>query len=255
MSTRLDRTYVTQVRTLRDRVEAFARQRFTAGQYRDDDMAAFLRTVVPVVLAAQRTISALTDAWLSQTLTEALGRVVRPSGPIDVSALRGVGPAEVYTRPFKTVRYELSQDKPLDKAIDVGLKRTTDLVATDAQLAKTHTARATFQRAGVERFRRALTGDVNCAMCYVASTQPYSTKNLLPIHPGCDCGVAPIEGDFDEDATLAAPHQAMQERFGVSDASGRAIDYRKALLVREHGEIGPVLTVESHRFTSERDLS
>jgi hypothetical protein len=261
MPTRLDLAYRQQVAQIRARLERFARTQFTAGEFRDDDMALFVAAVVPVILAGRRQMSALTDAYLSQKVSAATGRRVRPAGPINTDALRGKPATEVYQRPFVTVRAKLTEGLALDAAVNAGLARTSDLVLSDLQLAKTTTTRNTYKSAGVKRYIRVLVGSENCGLCYVASTQTYSTDDLMPIHPGCNCDTDPAPDDFDGSEQLAQTHEAIEQRFGVSDASARDIgggddfkDYTKALLVREHGELGPVLTVKSHSFTGPRAI-
>lgn len=243
-SLRLDAAYVAQVKAVRARVEAFALARFGAGEYRDADLERFVSVVVPVVLAGRKQVSALTDAYLSRKLG------IRSLGPIDTDSLRGVAAAEVYARPFVTVRTKLAEGLPFDAAKSAGAARLTDIALADMQLAKTHTTQAVYRSAGVERYVRTLTGNVNCALCYVASTQTYSTDDLLPIHPGCDCGTAPVAsgGRAVMDANLAATHEAVQDRLGTSDSGARAPDYRKQLIVQEHGELGPVLAVRGQHF-------
>lgn len=243
-SPRLDAAYVAQVKQIRDRVNRFVLARFGAGEFRDADLERFVRQVVPVVLAGRRQVSALTDAYLSRVLG------IRPLGPIDTDALRGVPADEVYARPYVTVRTKLSEGSPLDVAVAAAAARLTDIALADMQLAKTHTARTVYRSAGVERYVRTLTGSKNCALCYLASTQTYSTSDLMPIHPGCDCGTAPVEAGMREvmDANLRATHEAVQDRLGVSDSGGRTPDYRKQLIVREHGELGPVLAVRGQHF-------
>lgn len=253
MSARLDLAYAAQVKATRARVEAFAARAFLAGDFRDADLDRFLATVLPVVLAGQRTVSSLTDAWLAMTLTEALGRRVAPVGALASLALRGVDPAEVYARPFVTVRTKLAEGMEFADAVAAGAARLQKMTATDLQLAKTHTARETLSRVGVQTFRRTLTGAINCGLCTIASTQLYYVENLMPIHPGCDCGVHPnTDADpFDESghaALLESAHAAIEERLGVVDRGGRAPDYRKLILVREHGELGPTLTVRGQHF-------
>lgn len=239
-----DRAYAAQVKAIRARIDRFARDRFTSGEHRDEDIERFLREVVPVIRAGRKQVSALTDAYLSQLL----GR--RPSGPIDTDKLRGIDPAAVYARPFVTVRMKLAEGLTYDQAISAGLARLTDITLADMQLAKTHTSRGIYQRAGVKRYARTLTGSVNCAMCYLASTQTYSSADLMPIHPGCDCGTRPVvAGDRAAmNENLDATHEAVEERLGASDGGGRAPDYRKQLIVREHGELGPLLTVRGQHF-------
>lgn len=251
MPTRLDESYRAAVLATRRRVEQFARTRFAAGQFRDADLDRFVKAVVPVVLAGQRQVSALTDAYLAQRLTVALGRTVRPSGPLN-DYPRGVDPSEVYARPYVTVRTKLSDGLALDAAVSAGLARLEDIARTDMQLAKTWTARASFRSSGIQSYARVLVGGKNCALCYVASTQRYSRDDLMPIHPGCNCDVEPVtdHAAFDEQsaANLEATHEAVQDRLGESDRGARAPDYRKALIVREHGEMGPVLAVRGQHF-------
>jgi hypothetical protein len=254
----LDRQYVATIKRLRSRLEDFAKRQFTAGQWRDADADRFVAVVAPMVLAGERTVASLTDAWLSQRLTRQLGRTVDAGVPADEvtgRATRDVDPDQMWRRPYVKVRSDLSEGKTLPDAVAAGSLLATQLVATSMQLAKTHTAQRVFtQTKGVTWYRRVVTGSHSCALCYVASTQRYHKRDLLPIHPGCDCLVMPMTTPFDpgrviDPDTLAGTHEAMAERFGVSDPSARAIDYRKAILVREHGEIGPTLTVAEHRFT------
>jgi len=257
MTSRLDAAYVAQVSTIRERVVSFTQAVFASGQHRDADLERFVSTVVPVVLASRRQVSALTDAYLAVVLSETLGVKVAPRGPVDTDSLRGVDASEVYARPFVEVRTKLAEGLPYDRAISAGASRLTDIALSDMQLAKTHTARRSLDVDGVRGYKRTLTGRANCALCYLASTQFYSKADLLPIHPGCNCGVSPIaSGDsarMSED--LAATHEAVEARLGVSDSGGRAPDYRKQIIVREHGELGPVLTVKDQHFTGPRGVT
>lgn len=251
MPSQLDLSYQATVRKVRARVEAFVLARFDAGQYRDADLQRFVAQVVPVVLAGQRQVSALTNAYLATVLTQAARRPVRALPP-QTDYPRGVDPAVVYARPFVEVRTKLSLGLAFVDAVTAGRARAQDIARTDVQLARTHSARSMFETTGIRRFRRVLTGSKSCALCYIASTQTYSRDDLLPIHPGCDCSVAPVVGDFDRDAELSAAHEAIAERFGdqaVSRGGRNPLDYRKAIVTHEHGEIGPVLTLREHQFT------
>lgn len=249
-NSRLDAAYAAQVKAVRERVDSFTQARFAAGQHRDADLERFVSQVVPVVLAARRQVSALTDAYLAQVLSDALGQRVRPRGPIDTDLLRGVAASDVYARPFVEVRTKLSEGLTYDAAVSAGSARLRDIALADMQLAKTHTAQARVDVDGVRGYKRTLTGNKNCALCYLASTQFYHKEDLLPIHPGCDCGVQPIAtGDrANMDADITATHEAVEDRLGASDSGGRAPDYRKQLIVREHGELGPVLAVRGQHF-------
>jgi hypothetical protein len=250
--------------TIRSRMVAFLTTLWdNLTDHRSADAAQFIRAAVPVVAGAQQQTANLTAAYLSTLLTAQLGRPVPPVPvrPQDIAQLRGVPAPTLYQRPFTQVYTDLSQGVPYPQAVDRGRARLVSLAETDVQLAKTHTAqRALDQQDEVEFYRRVLTGSTSCGLCVIASTQRYHAADLLPIHPGCDCAVAPILGGQDpgqviDQALLDAAHAAIAERFGRFDAGGRKLDYRKVLVTHEHGEIGPVLAVAGHRFTGPDDIN
>jgi hypothetical protein len=153
----------------------------------------------------------------------------------------------------------LDNGKSLTQAIEAGALRISSIASTDVQLARRNAGfQARSRNDRIVGYARTLTGAENCALCYVASTQRYTRGELLPIHPGCDCGEMPIYGTQDpgqviNEARLEATHEAVEERFGISDRGARAIDYRN-IMVREHGELGPLLTVRDQKFTGPSDI-
>lgn len=243
----------------------------------------WVSSLMPVALGGQRAVSAVTQAQLNAQ--------VRPDTPISISPasvtganLRGVDPETVYERPFATVRNALSQGKPMAQALDAGRRRAQSVVATDMQLAHTHTARSYLREAqdrliGRQRdpstrprpsappgarsrqrtvtgYRRQLSSKPNhCALCVLASTQRYRIENLMPIHPGCGCTVTPIFGQSQHvmDPRMAREvHDIVRRDLGESyvDAGGRLGDahYRDIIVTNEHGELGPVLGVRGQHF-------
>lgn len=269
---RLDAAYAAQAKAIRARVERFTAARFAAGEYRDADLTRFVSQVSSVVLAGRQQTAALTDSYLTQVLKSS-GVKVPAHKPVDTVALRGVAVAEVYARPYVTVRTKLSEGMAFDSAVRAGESRLTDLVATDMQLAKTYTAQNVFSRTGgVRGYARVVSGGKTCALCYIASTQKYHKEDLMPIHPGCSCGVEPITADnpWDQgtaDKTLEDTHAAVFDRLGTADpgardaglgkttSSGKSVsDYTDIVITRNHGEIGPVLGIRGQHFTSESGL-
>ena len=234
------------------------------GSWRDGDVARFVSTVAPVVAGAQRQIGSLTDAYLAAMLGDMLGEPRRPIGvePLTGGTVRaGVDPSEEYGRPFRTVWAALAEGMPLADALASGRRRAQQLAATDLQLAKTHTALAVLS--GDERvvgFRRVLKGTKSCGLCVVAATQRYHKERLMPIHPGCDCGVAPLVGTEDpgqvlDQDLLDRAHAQVKERFGAFDPTARdKLDYRDLIVTHEHGELGPVLARKGDHFTGPADL-
>jgi len=260
MPNRIVFSYQARTAALRDRLETFITTQWNSlDNYRDDDITQFAETVAPIVTGAQRQLAVTTDSYLAEYETAVTGTQTRPVGvpktlTTDVE-LRGVDTIDVYQRGGPTVWTALSEGATLTDAITRGLARMVNTAATDIQLAKTHTARHILnEKSNVTGYRRVIEGPASCGLCIVASTQRYHTADLMPIHAGCDCGVAPIYGNHDpgqiiDPDRLDNVHRTISERFGI-DADKSAGHYQDLLIVHEHGELGPVLTVRGQHFTS-----
>lgn len=234
------------------------------GSWRSPDVQRFQRTALPALMAGQRTISALTTTYLErlyQEIANEPSRVTLDMSTVTGTALRGVDPATVYERPFVDVWTALSKGEPLDVALERGSNRLSTLAKTDLQLARTHTARAvTADQPGVEYTIREPVGEHTCALCLIASTQRYRKKDLLPIHPGCDCLVKTVKasylpGQVIDEARLEAIHAAVEAAGLQVDRGARVTDYRKLIISHTHGEIGPVLGYKGQRFTGPTDIT
>jgi hypothetical protein len=224
------------------------------GSWRDADVDRFIEIIIPKVLAGQKQVAQLTDTYLAK-LAE-----TKPSGTIHVDDLRGVPDEQVYRRPATTLYTSLSNGSDFDQAQKEATARLVSLLATGMQMAKVRQARQTLYTArGIEAFRRVLKGPKNCTLCIIASTQRYWKRDLLPIHPGCDCEIDTLGiGDHSEqvlDRDLLEQVHAQVEGFvGASDRGGRAPDYRKLIATNEHGEIGPLLGWKHQNFTGPGDI-
>lgn len=237
-------------------------------------VADFIKRVLPLTGGAQRAMATLTNAYLNQ----AIGR---PVTPINFDLVTGVAlrngevkPSTLYSRPVVSMRTALAQGKTLGEAEAIGRKRLIDISGSDLQLAKTHTSREVLTDAvqnprrgpsqGVVGFRRVLSDRGNhCAMCILASTQRYHSFDLMPMHPGCQCSVAPIIGETDpgqvlDEEAVKRVHEVIARDLGRKYVapSGRAgstrageLDYRDIVIVNNHGELGPVLGVRGQNFT------
>lgn len=233
------------------------------GSWRDSDFDTFLPFALATVGGAKLQAARLQVAFYQQMAEQQGQRFVVPDidpANYTTQALRnGATDVEVYRRPFVEVYTALDQGKQMTDAIRAGAVRLSSIASTDVQLARRN---AGFQARGrndrIVGYARTLTGAENCALCYVASTQRYTKSDLLPIHPGCDCGEMPIFGTQDpgqviDELRLNATHEAVEQRFGISDPGAREPDYRQ-IQIREHGELGPLLTVEDQHFTGPADL-
>lgn len=233
---------------------------FAQDTYRDAGIDPFLETALPIVQAGQETASSATATYLQMQM-EILGitSTVDPPSFSEVTgaAIRnGIPPEEVYARPFKEVWDALSRGKSIQDAVADGANRLRQLVETDIQLSHTHTARNVLSRRNdVVGFRRVPQGIYTCALCLIASTQRYHKFDLMPIHPGCDCRVAPIVSETPvrqviDPELLEQIHKAIQDQFGISARDARVLDYRKIPVIHNHGEYGPTLAVAGQNWTS-----
>lgn len=247
---------------LRSRLLAMVAAVYAAqGNYRDAAADAFVAATVPAVQAAQQTMAALTSAYIAHLVAGMAGGTAAPIGvpPEVLSNLRGVDPTEVYRRPYVQVWTDLSQGKSFDDAVAAGGRRAASLAATDLQLAKTKAAQVVMQNdERVTGYRRVLTGPHSCALCVLASTRWYSRGDLSPIHNNCDCAVAPlVGGERPSEVPAQQIHTAVARDLGDKyvKASGKGpISYRDIVVVHDHGEIGPVLTVRGQHFLGPSDI-
>lgn len=232
---------------------AFVNARWGEAQFTDAAMVAFVDDVVPVVLAAQQQVAALTSVHLAH---------LTGIDPLPVPANlyeRGVAPEVVYQRPIVAARRALAEGKSVAQARLAGERRLESLVRTDIQMAKVRQADRVMRAAGVRFYKRVPKGAATCALCLIASTQRYKVGKLLPIHPGCDCGVEPLPGDKDpghviDEDLLEATHARVAAIMGEADRGGRNPDYRKLIVTHEHGEIGPLVAWKGDRFTGRSQI-
>ncbi len=243
-------------------LDALIRLFLQPGSWRAQDADRFVELAVPMVQASQRTLAALTSAYLAQQAAAAVGGTVTPPGVLDrfaVDLRRGVTAQEVYRRPYTMLYTALSRGQDMSRALAVAQSRLREVAEMDLQqtyaTASQQVLRSLPARARPSAWRRVLTGLESCALCVVASTQRYRLSTLDPIHPGCDCIVEPIYGPAGDqvidEALLEQVHAAVTSLTGRSDRGGRAPDYRKITveMTREHGELGPLLVRPLDKFT------
>jgi len=233
------------------------------GSWRDEDFEQFFQLANRTLNASTLQAARLQVAFYQQMARTNGEPFIVPQLRADdftTEALRnGAAAREVYRRPFVDLYTALDKGNLMSEAIALGANRISSIASTDVQLARRNAGFGVRSRnSRIVGFARTLTGAENCALCFVASTQRYTRGDLLPIHPGCDCGEMPIYGNQDpgqviDQLRLDATHQAIEERFGFSDAGARAIDYRD-IAIREHGELGPLLTVADQNFTGPNQL-
>ena len=205
----------------------------------DDNLAAFVGHVTPIVLGARQHTVDLMAGYLSL--------VVRSTVPVDargvLDAIRGGVPiGEVYGRPIISMRSALAEGRDLAEADAIARERATSTARTDVILANRAAAVDGMSRSDrISGYRRVPTGG-SCAYCVGAADQEYGSDQLMPIHNNCDCGIAPIVGAHDPGKIL---NRSLPEL--AADAPTAA--------VHEHGELGPVLGDAGHDFTGPDDVA
>lgn len=229
----------------------------TLGSYRDSDIDRLVQLLIPQVQAGQIQVANLTAAYMNAVLA-ASGEAPQVSTVAreQILAARGVAPEQVYRRPANELYTALSQGKPFEAAVALGRSRLISLVSTDLQMAKVRQADASLHRSGAQYYRRVLKGESNCAKCIITSTRRYKVGKLLPIHPGCDCDVAPVKGsnppEVLDTALLEATHEQIGAFAGIENRNAQS--YQDLIVTHEHGEIGPVLSWRNQNFRGPSDL-
>lgn len=233
------------------------------GNWRDDDKAIFVQSIVANLDATKREAAELAYGYHREIAILNQRNFSLPkydAADFTTDALRKKSAETVYSRPFVDMRTQLAKGETFSNALEAGARRSQSLAQTEAQLARRNASLvARKKNDNIVGYLRVLSGSENCALCYVASTQRYNSGDLMPIHPGCDCGELPIYGDTDvgqviDQQRLDAAHEQVRERLGGFDAGGREPDYRN-IMTREHGELGPVLAVRGQKFTGPKNLN
>lgn len=269
----LTAAYAEGVHRVRTRTVSLARRLWEASpSLRDQDAARLRRLLIPRVQAAQIQVANLANTYV--TALSAVDELPAPRVAVDRDAVvgyRGVSFDEVYARPAVEVYTSLSKGNDFQTAKASGLNRLLSIVTTDIQQSRNRQSNAAYDGSGYEYTIRTLTGRENCALCVIASTQRYHKRNreLLPIHPGCDCGEEGVKAGRDPGQVirpelLELTHSTIETKFGATDRGARFLssnpnpndisDYLDLVVTNEHGELGPTLGWRGEHFTGPADI-
>lgn len=232
--------YHDRTEAVRARVRAYVEARWRGlGTYHEADIARFVAAVLPAVLGGQRAVASLTADYLATIEAEIRGVTVRrvgmPAAALTDEALRGTSAEDVWRRPGRDVWNALDRGEPLARATDIGLSRALVLADTDLQLAKRAAAQhAMADRPAIVAYRRVINPGA-CSLCTHADVK-YAKSELMPIHGGCFCSMVPV-------------FRGKRDPGTVTTGEGGGSD-RGAPVVRQHGELGPVLTSAADDFSS-----
>lgn len=239
--------HTAQRQRLTDQVLAtLAAQWRNLGSWDDADVSIFVSQVVPMIKGAQALTTRYADIYVSQALTEMLGKRVNPIGLSVPENLRGVPIEDVYRRPFVEIWTALKNGALFDDAVGSGEARLLEIGDDDLNLAyRKAVSRVMTDQPAPTRYRRVIRPEVTktgaCSLCKVASQNTYHTEDLLPIHTHCACDVLPIVGSLD-------PAQRLNDEDMPDNVTELPV-------VRDHGELGPTLQVKGQSFTNENALA
>lgn len=206
----------------------------------------FAAQAAEVVGVTQLQAATIAAAYIDSVIGLAGGQ--RPTRIVDVAraammARNGTTLIDVYSRPTITARAQIADGKDFAQALRIARDRAVSAADTDVKLAARSSARDAMVSAGVKHYKRVPDAHA-CVFCLTASTQRYSTAELMPLHPRCGCSVMPLIGESTHiiDSDLLARLKA---------SSGRP-DYwndpKAAIAVHQHRELGPVLTHAGDHF-------
>lgn len=193
----------------------------------------FVEAVVPSIADIQEEVSDITRNYITDFYV-AVNGVSFPPPQVRIGNYRPTPPETVYKRPYVVSRTRISQGATFTDAFNAGADRAGLIADTDVMLAHRRSARDTMGAFdGIVGYRRVPNLGA-CPFCIRASTQRYKTDNLMPLHPRCRCGIAPIIGQTD-------PGRNINERFFDDLSEEERAAYRKPVKVTQHPDLGPVI--------------
>lgn len=224
-------------------------------QGRTEDLA---RVFAAQVRAGQASVGNVTWAYLDSMTRLSGGTPTATPKAVPVNP-RGVPSEEVWLRPFAEYRRARSEGRTHEQARGLALKRAELVADDDMMLAFREAVRGHAEvTPGVIGYRRVVHPELSktgrtCGLCLVASDRIYDKKTLLPIHTGCNCTVAEVTRDEDPGSSLNNLSLADLYELAGGVEAGKLIATK--FTVREHGELGPVLTKSGNAFRGPDDVA
>ncbi|MEH3055535.1 MAG: hypothetical protein PGN13_16280 [Patulibacter minatonensis] len=229
MSQALALAHIETQRRLREQVaRGVALAWSTLPAYDAENVPDFLAVVAPLVIAGQRQAVALTNAYIARSMErQPLG--LDTERLVGAAVRGGSGPEDVYRRPFVALWTALKTGARYQDAVGAAEARAVTAAAMDVQLSMRATATAVFTADPEIVGYRRIPNSGACDLCLIAAQNRYSTGALMPIHPHCGCGVAPITERHDPigDGDLMDRLAEMRRRGAQEDHTDRRAAVRE----------------------------
>ena len=257
--------FAAQMDQIRERLATALRVLYAGfgGWYNDDLVDRIARETARLLVADIDIVQGLADAYAANVLHQITGEAITIPPTRLPETRNGADLVGVYRRPAERYRHLVAVgEAPADaeaKALR-RLERMTNMdlaiAARDAQLAQYGVRHDDGGRRTIGQYRRIVHPELartgTCGLCIVASDRIYSTDELMPLHPGCNCTTAPVEGEVDPGNSL---NNLALEQLYADAGSTRAEELRQTRYqINDHGEYGPVISRAGDEFKGPADV-
>ena len=220
--------------------------------YSEEHVPDFVARAVPIVEAGESRAIALTTAYASRVLG------VAPVG-VDVPGIignlrNGVSAADVYARPFVTVRAAIATIG-FSAAVIKGTNRLMSTANMDVQMASRDALAPLASAFGSRVTGWTRVADPGCCdYCIMLDGVTTGPAEPQPLHNNCGCTATPDmsgSSDFGSSSSSSGSSNGVSSLVVGALAAGAVIGLAA---IHEHGELGPVITNKHDDFTSFDDL-
>jgi hypothetical protein len=233
-------------------------------------------TLARQVEAVLRTSGRTTDSYLARMVSLLTGQRFRPAGVADLTQLRGpeLTGAGAFARAADAFRWQqaqqdraaralLTQPSPrvpnLQTPVAAAVGRAVEVAEQGVQLTQREQTVRTLGRAEaaglVTGYRRIIHPELaksgtTCGLCVAAADRVYKVSELLPIHNGCNCTVAPMTAELDPGLNLN--QMDLRRLYKAAGSTGAADLSAVRYKIHDHGELGPQLVIADAPVRTER---
>lgn len=195
--------------------------------------------------------------------------------PIEDTYERGGTPiVEVYKRPARQLEHKIREDRKRreretgdpgewpervsDDEWATFTERLTSIVEDDlAATARDEAQKVMWSAPDIIGYRRVIHPEFSktgtCGLCVVASSRFYTKSELMPLHDKCKCTISPMTKD--RDLGLRLNREDLDTIYAAAGGN-YAEDLKKITVqIREHGELGPILTRKGSSFRDVRQVN
>lgn len=241
------RAYQTALKQTREAVRQQLEQHYRAmPSLRDDEAKGFVQHAVRIVQAGQARAVALTAAHMSERV--GLTQPVSLNTQALIAEIRkGVAAEDVYMRPIISARAAIDRDG-FAQAFEKGLARLLSTGDMDVAMSARDASVAFGADDSTGTIGWVRVAEPSCCdFCQEIDGARIFVEDPAPLHNNCGCTVDPITRDSN---TQPTGFREREPEWVTIDDGAKFGDVE----IRQHGEMGPLITDKNDNFTSEADL-